>query len=205
MFAPDPPLRRRGCQLPLSALQVAVVAFYAALAALTFVAIALCASPFSQSFLYPLQAALCGTVILCYLVCSLSDVTTEGGIPCICVATSQGGEPHYCRQSGGKVPGYDHFCVFLNVAVGKKTYFWFYMMALLGFSQFLWQVCSMVVIAAGPWLSTDGAGPLPQDSKRAFAGVMALLGIVGVVTFGSLFFFHTCVPCSARQFIFFFF
>ena len=195
MFAPDPPLRRRGCQLPLTALQVAIVLFYIALSALTFLAIALCASAQAQAFLYPLQGALVGVCTLSYLVCNTLDVTAPGGIPCACVATSQAAEPHYCRQTGGHVPGYDHFCVFMNVAVGKRTYFWFYLMAATGLLQFSWQVASLAAVAGGPWLGAAGeaGSPLSQPSKQAFAGVMAFLGLAGIASFGPLCAFHTCV------------
>jgi len=195
MFAPDPPLRRRGCQLPLTPLQIGVAAFYLALSILTFVAIALTASPSAQAFLYPLQAVLMGVCTACYLLCSCLDVTQPGGIPCICVASSQAAPPHYCRQTGGHVAGYDHFCVFMNVAVGKRTYFFFYVMAASGLLQFAWQTASLATVAGGPWLGAPGeaGSPLSQDSKRAFAGVVAFLGLAGLCSFAPLCFFHTCV------------
>ena len=188
MFDASPPIRRRGCQLPLSFLQLAVAAFYVCLTALTFVCIALCASPTSQAWLYPITATLSFVCVACYLVCCLSDVTEPGGIPCPCMSTQHLSQ--YDHNSGASIPGFDHFCVFMNVAVGKKTYFYFFMLALGGCLQFSWQVASLSAVAAGPWRA-EGESPLSQTSKTVFAAVVAFLGVSGVVSFGSLCTFHS--------------
>lgn len=198
MLNADPPLHRRGCQLPLSMVQIVTAALYLALTALVFVAIALCASSLAQAFLYPLHGALVALTVLCYLVCSCSDVTLPGGVPCVCMATSQATQ-HWDRQSGGIVPGFDHYCVFIGAAVGRRTYFFFYLLALCGLLQFAWQVASMAAVAAGPWLGAPGQGSaLSQPSKQAFAGAVSFLGLAGVVSFGPLCFFHTCVSPGGR-------
>jgi hypothetical protein len=198
MLNADPPLRRRGCQLPLSMIQITTAALYLALTALVFVAIALCASSQAQAFLYPVHGALVALTVLCYVACSCLDVTLPGGVPCVCMASSQASQ-HWDRQSGGIIPGFDHYCVFLGAAVGRSTYFFFYILAAAGLAQFSWQVASMAAVAAGPWLGAPGqASTLSQPSKQAFAGVVSFLGLAGVVSFGPLCFFHTCV--SPRHF-----
>jgi hypothetical protein len=190
MFAPPPQPRHRGCQRPLSCVQVTVAVYYLLLTGLAYLVIALCASPASQPALYIVQSILCGAALVNYLICSLSDVTAPGGVPCICMSSSQNAPAHYCPHSGTHVPGFDHFCIYMNVAVGRKTYFFFYLLALFGLLQFLWQSTSLALVAAGPWLGPAGS-PLPLDSMRAFAGTVAFLSLSGVAAFGSLFLFHS--------------
>jgi len=95
------------------------------------------------------------------------------------------GFTHYDRTSNAEIPGFDHFCVFLNVAVGARTYFFFYMLAMSGFFQFLWQTVALALVAGGPWRENG-----LSDGLIALAAIGSLLGGAGLFCFTPLFFFH---------------
>ena len=186
MFAPDPPVRKRGCQSPLSVIQVLTASSYVLLTTTALVAIGVCASPTGLPICITIYGSLSFICILSYFYSSLVDVTAmEGGLSCPCMAATQD-ELHFDRQTGAQVIGFDHFCVFLNVCICRQNYASFYIMAASGALQFVWQCLSLSLIAGGLWRK-DGL----SDGLIAFAAVAALLGAAGVATFGTLCFFHT--------------
>lgn len=187
MFAPDPPVRKRGCQSPLSIIQLLTAACYVLLTTTALVAISVCASPGTGLILsLAIYASLSFLCIISYFYSSLVDVTSlQGGLSCPCMAATQD-ELHFDRQTGAQILGFDHYCVFLNVCICRQNYASFYIMAASGAFQFVWQCVSLSLIAGGPWRK-DGL----SDGLIAFAAVMALLGVAGVATFGTLCFFHT--------------
>jgi hypothetical protein len=74
---------------------------------------------------------------------------------------------------------------FLNVCVGARTYFYFFLLVTLGFTLFVWHMVACALVAAGPWrdasAGTDGV---------IFASVVTALGTVGVLGLGLMAFFH---------------
>ena len=179
------PPRKRGCQRPLSIQQVVTAAIYLLLSALGLISLALCASPPAKGFTLAIYATLVCINTACWAYCSVVDVTVRGGIPCSCVRATQLQE-RYCPQSRAVIPGFDHFCAFLNVAVGARTYFFFYMLALFGSLQFAWHAVACSLVAAGPW-GEEGA----PTAATALAAAVALLALGPLIAFLSLFVFHS--------------
>ena len=74
---------------------------------------------------------------------------------------------------------------FLNVCVGARTYFYFFLLVTLGFALFVWHMVACALVAAGPWrdasVGTDGI---------VFASIVTALGTVGVFGLGLMAFFH---------------
>jgi hypothetical protein len=73
----------------------------------------------------------------------------------------------------------------LNVCVGARTYFYFFLLVTLGFTLFAWHMVACALVAAGPWrdasAGTDGV---------IFASIVTALGTVGVLGLGLMAFFH---------------
>jgi hypothetical protein len=96
--------RTRGCAPPLSPVQVATFISGAAIIALALAAFIVGASDAARAALVATHSVLAAALLAAYLMCSLSDVSTRGGVPCPCMRATQRVD-RYCRVCHTSVPG----------------------------------------------------------------------------------------------------
>jgi hypothetical protein len=180
------PPRTHGCQPPLSLQQICTAAIWVAITALALLVFALYGAPSTVAFTIAVYGVLALCVLLCYAYCSCADVTAAGGVPCPCLRATQAIE-RFDPRSNAAILGFDHHCAFLNVAIGKKNYAFFYLLSLFGTLQFLWHAVAVSLVAAGPWRA-EGAN---NTSAVVFAAIVAVLALAPLVAFGRLLQFHT--------------
>jgi len=87
----------------------------------------------------------------------------------------------YCREHKETIQGLDHFCTWLNVAIGANNYLPFYCLALFGTAQY--------ALHAG--LATFLAITCDHLVARSLFGLAALLGFALLCAYVALLSFHT--------------
>ena len=197
--------RARGCEAPFSPLQIGTVLIGVIDITLAIIVFSLYAAPGARAALLGSYCALAAVVAASYLVCACADVTVRGGVPCWCMRATQA-KDRYCNTCNALVPGFDHHCAYLNVCVGARTYFFFYVLNAVGFVLFAWHVVACALVAAGPLRAPDvGTGGV------VFAAVVSALGAIGVFGLSTLACFHTylltqqlgtCVCAAATIYIY---
>ena len=101
--------RVRGCANPLSPIQVATASMGVVNIALAIVIFSLYSDASVRGILLGTYCGLAAVVVTCYFVCSFSDVTKSGGVPCLCMRDSQS-RSVYCGTCRAMIPGFDHHC-----------------------------------------------------------------------------------------------
>ena len=124
-------------------------------------------------------------VLIMYIYCSYIDPSLPGGIPCICMKTTQN-TTRYCRICKKSIPGLDHHCTWLNTCIGKHNYWAFYILATGGIIQYLLHVI-FCILTVTVWYEEDKR----TVGMIIFTSIVALMGCSGILSFGSLWLFHT--------------
>lgn len=124
-------------------------------------------------------------LLVAYTYCSFIDPSTPGGIPCICMRTTQS-TTRYCRICRKSIPGLDHHCTWLNTCIGTHNYWAFYILATGGILQYILHIVFCVLTVTLWYEETNRT-----VGSIVFTSIVALLGLSGVLSFGSLWLFHT--------------
>ena len=91
----------------------------------------------------------------------------------------------FCRICYKNVPGLDHHCMWLNTCIGRRNYWAFFSLALLGTAQHLLGI-ALALSTTTAWLPPNA----PVSGVAVFAAVVAAMSIGAVAAFGSLLAFH---------------
>lgn len=124
-------VRKRGCEAPLSREQLSATTLQLAVVALTYILLGVYAAGASIIIPISLYSATVLVVLCCWAYCVAADPSLPGGIPCARMARTQR-EERYCRQCRKVIPGLDHHCAWLNTCVGRRNYFFFFVLAIAG-------------------------------------------------------------------------
>ena len=106
---------------------------------------------------------------------SCTDPAKPGGIPCWRMAKTQG-TVAYCSICRKEVKGLDHHCLFLNTCIGKRNYFFFFLLATSATLQMALQVVLCVL----------GMSALrqPKHDNPAFYALTSLSALTAVAAGG---------------------
>eukprot|EP00635_Sarcinochrysidales_sp_CCMP3193_P003165 CAMPEP_0118910662 /NCGR_PEP_ID=MMETSP1166-20130328/12703_1 /TAXON_ID=1104430 /ORGANISM="Chrysoreinhardia sp, Strain CCMP3193" /LENGTH=280 /DNA_ID=CAMNT_0006850129 /DNA_START=1 /DNA_END=843 /DNA_ORIENTATION=+ len=85
----------------------------------------------------------------------------------------------YCREHKSTIVGLDHFCTWLNVAIGTSNYIPFYALAFLGTVQYVLHVAICVYVLAGPLAVL----PRVLFALAGFAGLLLLFAYAALLSF----------------------
>lgn len=91
----------------------------------------------------------------------------------------------FCRICYKNVPGLDHHCMWLNTCIGRRNYWAFFSLALLGTAQHLLGI-ALALSTTTAWRPSNA----PVTGVAVFAAVVAAMSIGAVAAFGSLLAFH---------------
>jgi DHHC palmitoyltransferase len=178
--------RVRGCQWPFSAEQTGSVSLEVTITVASYVCFGLMVQTPYLAIPLALYSVPVVTVILCWAYCVSVDPALPGGIPCKRMAKTQS-QTRYCAQCRKVIPGLDHHCSWLNTCVGKRNYVAFFTLAIAGTIQHALGLILGICTAASPaWRGENNSivGPV------VFGAIVAFLGLVGTIAFGSLASFH---------------
>lgn len=180
--------RIRGCQRPFSGEQISSTILELTITTASYVCFGLFVVPPFVAIPMALYTVAVVTVISCWAYCVFVDPALPGGIPFPRMAKTQS-QSRYCAQCRKTVPGLDHHCSWLNTCVGRRTYTAFFTLAIAGTVQHALGLILGICTAASPaWRGDDNGNSVVGPA--VFGSIVAFLGLVGVISFGSLASFH---------------
>jgi palmitoyltransferase ZDHHC1/11 len=188
-------VRRRGLQCPFNSSQYVSI-FLHTLTTACFIAFNITECLKSNQLISIIVFSLLTTVIIsCWLFTSLVDSSLPASSTCerifcgtlYCFKRANL-KTRYCAVSKKKVPGMDHFCVWMNTAIGSRNYSSFFMVALLS-TLLMWFQIVLSVVAL-----VNGAS---ENTTTLVVSIIQLLcSLCVALPYNTLLLFHVYLICN---------
>lgn len=116
------------------------------------------------------------------------DPSSEGGI----VLHTGQNTTRYCATCRKNVAGFDHHCTWLNTCIGRRNYFYFYMLVIAGLLCYALQTI-VGILCIAVWLDADemSAAFGSATAGRVTWGVLTIASLLVGTCFASLSGFHS--------------
>ena len=109
----------------------------------------------------------------------------------------------YDRVHKKRIEGLDHFCEWLNTAVGRSNYVPFFLLVCLGFLQFSIQlVFGLLILSAWRKDATDAVGSTVDPNAVTFllaVGVLVAISVLIALMYAMLLSFHVYLGCRGMS------
>ncbi len=131
--------------------------------------------------------------IFCWYYCSAKDPAQDGGFYWPCMKEAQK-ESRYCAVCQKHVKGLDHHCTWLNTCIGKRQYWAFFFLVVIGTFMF-WFQSLMIILILTAWRdeqveekAVDILGSV--STFKILTSLGAVYSLILAISLSVLFVFH---------------